>query len=74
MCDGRHDVFLRYDGLYGGFGGANVGELKFPSDVGGHFREEAYLRINFAPPYHVVVNKKGKTKKEDPPNSPKKFV
>ena len=48
ICDGRHGGF--YGGFYSGFDGANVSEIRFPSDVRGHFHDGFYVRINFAPP------------------------
>ena len=46
--DERHGKF--YDGLYDGFDGANVGEIRFPSDVSSHFHDGFYVQINFARP------------------------
>ena len=36
--------------FYDGFDGANVGEIRCPSDVSSHFHDGFYVRINFAPP------------------------
>ena len=53
ICDGRHGGF--YDGFYSGFDGANVSEIRFPSDVRGHFHDGFYVRINFAPPHEIQI-------------------